>query len=261
MFLVIALFCIPAILGAPNLKPLTPEQVERLKNWTEDDKQNIWELSGQTEGDMVLDVDQRNGLINERYRWSNNEIPYVLDSKFDDDEVAWIDKALEEYQEKTCLTVRKFQAGDTDYVYVTGEDSGCWSSVGRRGNRQTLNLQRGKLGEGCFRTGTIVHEFLHAAGFYHQQSATERDDYVEIVWENIQSGTENNFAKHAADVITNFGEPYDYGSVLHYGAYAFSKNGEKTIITLDPEAEIGQRYGMSEIDVNKVNIMYGCGKK
>lgn len=75
--------------------------------------------------------------------------------------------------------------------YLQGEDSGCWSYVGRSGGRQTLNLQRSYPGNGCFRNGTIVHEFLHAAGFFHQQSAPERDDYVEIVWENIQPGKLN----------------------------------------------------------------------
>jgi Astacin (Peptidase family M12A) len=64
------------------------------------------------------------------------------------------------------------------------------------------------------------------------QSATERDTYVEIVWENIQPGTENNFNTYPDTRISNFGVPYDYESVMHYSAYAFSINGEKTIIAI-----------------------------
>lgn len=45
-------------------------------------------------------------------------------------------------------------------------------------------------------------------------------------------GTENNFDKYEASTITDFGVEYDYGSVMHYGAYAFSKNGE---ITIEPK--------------------------
>lgn len=62
------------------------------------------------------------------------------------------------------------------------------------------------------------------------QSATERDDFVRIAWENIQAGTEGNFNKYEADRISNFGELYDVTSVMHYGAFGFSRNGFATII-------------------------------
>lgn len=73
-----------------------------------------------------------------------------------------------------------------------------------RGGRQQLNLQPSQIEVGCFRLGTVIHEYLHAVGFFHMQSATERDDFVRIVWENIQAGTEGNFAKYNDSVITNF---------------------------------------------------------
>lgn len=122
-------------------------------------------------------------------------------------------------EEVTCL---KFVPYDprvhNDFVRITGRDSGCYSYVGRRGTgEQQLNLQTAGnqgLETGCFRLYTIVHEFLHAVGFYHMQSATERDQYVQIVTENIQAGTANNFNKYEADVITNYGVEYDYGSCM-----------------------------------------------
>lgn len=139
-----------------------------------------------------------------------------------------------------------------------GTGSGCYSMVGRQGGRQELNLQLYTPGDGCFREGTIIHEFIHALGFYHMQSAYDRDNYVQIVWENIQAGTENNFAKHENNRVTHFNVNYDYGSVMHYGPTAFSVNGQKTIVTLDPNAQIGQRDGMSSSDIERIRIMYGC---
>lgn len=47
----------------------------------------------------------------------------------------------------------------------------------------------------------------------------------------LPAGAEHNFDKYSSSYIGGFGEQYDYGSVMHYSAYAFSANGEKTIVT------------------------------
>lgn len=139
-----------------------------------------------------------------------------------------------------------------------GEDSGCWSYVGRQGRRQVLNLQSFDLELGCFRLYTIVHEFLHAVGFFHMQSATERDEYVDIIWDKIQRGTENNFDAYGESYIMNYNVEYDYGSVMHYGATAFSIDGTDTIVPKkDLNGEImGQRTRLSPNDIARVNRMY-----
>jgi len=251
ILLSLAIALVAGVRPGPN--PLTEDQINRISKWSPEDKQAAWELSGQFEGDIILMPDQRNGLINEYYRWPGKTLVYEFDPAVTASQRDLIRNSLGQYTANTCIQHRERQAGDVDYIYVTNVNSGCWSYVGRLGGRQELNLQA----NGCMYTGTIVHEFLHALGFYHQQSATERDDYVTIMWENIQEGTEHNFDKYGADIITNFGTPYDFGSVMHYDAYAFSKNGQKTIVTKNGEA-IGQRDGLSPIDIQKVNIMYKC---
>lgn len=48
-----------------------------------------------------------------------------------------------------------------------------------------------------------MHELLHALGFYHEQSRTDRDDYVDIWWDQVLPGkvqklnTQNIFAWQA----------------------------------------------------------------
>lgn len=64
------------------------------------------------------------------------------------------------------------------------------------------------------------------------QSAYDRDEYVTIQWENIQSGTENNFEKYSNYEVTHYNTTYDYYSVMHYNAYGFSKNGNPTIVPI-----------------------------
>lgn len=123
-----------------------------------------------------------------------------------------------------------------------------------------MNLQDYPLDTGCYRMGTIMHEMLHALGLYHQQSSSDRDDYVRIVLENIQDGKEHNFQKYDENKVDNFDQTYDYGSVMHYTPYGFSKNGEMTIVPLEEGAEkrMGQRLQMSDADINKLNTMYKC---
>ena len=46
------------------------------------------------------------------------------------------------------------------------------------------------------------------------------------------AGKEGNFNKYDRNKITDYGVSYDYDSVMHYSAYAFSKNGNRTIVPL-----------------------------
>jgi hypothetical protein len=74
----------------------------------------------------------------------------------------------------------------------------------------------------------------------------------------LKLGTENNFAKYGPVDIDTLNITYDYGSVMHYEANAFTSNGLRTIIPKDPDAVIGQRVGMSALDILEVQRYYKC---
>lgn len=48
--------------------------------------------------------------------------------------------------------------------------------------------------------GNIIHEFLHALGFLHMHTAVERDEYVDINWDNVIENAKINFKKYTAHV-------------------------------------------------------------
>jgi hypothetical protein len=71
----------------------------------------------------------------------------------------------------------------------------------------------------------------------------------------LNTGTEFNFLKATATLTYNV--TYDYGSLMHYSRYSFAADPSiPTITPNDPEAEIGQRRGLSGKDIYKVNAMY-----
>ncbi|KAG7188501.1 hypothetical protein KM043_008136 [Ampulex compressa] len=228
----------------------------RINSWTPDEVQNVWEWSGLHEGDIMLHPKgkgSKNGLLDSTSRWPAGIVPYYIEEDdFDQEDIEVIQEAIEEYQNKTCLRFRPYKKSDVDYVTIQGRKSGCWSLVGRHGKGQVLNLQK----PGCVHRGVVVHEFMHALGFYHQQSAADRDDWVKIHWDNIKSGKEHNFNKYDKSTVTDYGVGYDYKSVMHYSSHAFSKNGEPTITPRKEKTKLGQREGLSEKDTLKVQAMY-----
>ena len=74
------------------------------------------------------------------------------------------------------------------------------------------------------------------------------------------SGLENNFRKYLVGQASTLGLPYDYDSVMHYSRGAFSKDRRSldTIVPKDPNARIGQRDGLSKVDVQQLKSLYEC---
>ena len=62
----------------------------------------------------------------------------------------------------------------------------CWSSVGQKFS--SLGPQLLSVGPGCDKKGIVMHELMHAVGFWHEQSRTDRNKFVEILWENVDKG-------------------------------------------------------------------------
>lgn len=140
-------------------------------------------------------------------------------------QLTMINRAFELYHENTCIKWIK-RTNELNYVEITGENSGCWSNLGRILNRQQINLQP----NGCLTyVGTAIHEMMHTLGFHHEQTRPDRDNYVRIKFENIEAGKSGNFNMDHAPSTTSFGTPYDYDSVMHYTPGSFSKNGYNTI--------------------------------
>jgi hypothetical protein len=228
---------------------------------------------------------KRTGRVDTKYRWPKNQqgyviVPFVFDnvySKFDmsifvtssflnelmkknfwaaQGERSTIRSALDVIERQTCI---RFPArtNEPDYVRII-DDGGCYSFLGRIGNKQNISLAR----PGCVYTEIIQHEFIHALGYDHMQNHAERDNYITINWSNLPSGKSNSqFQKNNAANWSNFGTSYDYKSVMHYQDNAFAIDRSKpTMITRDPKYQkvIGYAKGPSSEDILRLRRMYKC---
>jgi len=202
------------------------------------------------EGDIVLgpasmysgDVAFAVVIDGETYRWKNGVIPYTIQSGHPKRQA--IMQAIQHIQEQTNLRLVQ-RSNEKDYVHFISGD-GCSSRVGRCGGKQKINI-------GSCSFGSIVHEILHSAGLWHEQSREDRNNHITINWDNIKSDKKHNFKKHVSDGI-DIGH-YDCNSLMHYPAYAFSKNGLPTI-TGKTCNNFGQRRGMSPSDIAAINQLY-----
>lgn len=200
------------------------------------------------EGDIVLNRPGLEtlgiGLSDPHALWPGRRVIYEIDSGLPQPER--VRDAIRHWEERTLLTFKQ-RTSESDYIrFVRG--AGCSAHVGRIGG-----VQRVWLGDACS-LGNAIHEIGHAVGLWHEQSREDRDQFITIVWNNIRQEARKNFDQHILDG-DDLG-PYDYGSIMHYGAYAFAINpAQPTIITSNGQS-IGQRTALSAGDIAAVAELY-----
>ncbi len=192
-----------------------------------------------------LDTKSAVAMADRAYLWENGKIPYVIDAsaRAQAPAITW---AVQHFV-GTGLDVRPRAATDRDYVVFKNLGAACSSYLGRQGGPQDIDVS------GCA-PGSIVHELMHAAGFYHEQSRGDRDQYISIAWDEISPEMRFNFEKR--DGRSQDIGPYDYGSIMHYPSHAGSKSGNPTIVPRQAGVRIGQRDGLSALDRSAIASLY-----
>jgi hypothetical protein len=171
-----------------------------------------------------------------------------------DEQLKLIRRSMDEIESQTCIKFR-YRTHQHDFVNIYSGRF-CKSNLGRVGGAQELSLNKQR----CMEKGIIMHELLHALGYIHMHSRPDRDKYVKIQWKNILPQWFSEFNRVNPNIFMSLGTPYDYQSIMHYGNTAFTKNGAFTIVPKNEQYlhVIGQRGGLSEGDVNRINYRYKC---
>ena len=166
--------------------------------------------------------------------WPDATITYRLDDSLRDEHFPVMYQAMAEW---TALTGLKFVEADPGavggFVRIKADKAGCFATLGAPGPYEEHRLN---IGPNCNSAETWRHEFGHTIGMLHEQSRSDRDDYVVIDWSNIKSGKAYAFDKYEARGIAGVDRgTYDYDSVMHYHSWSFSVDGSATIWTTGGE--------------------------
>lgn len=192
--------------------------------------------------------------------WDFGVVPFEVDPNFTGDEKAGFREAMKHWENHTCIKFVERNTSEHDnYIRFTELSCGCCSHVGKQGN----GAQNVSIGKNCHKIGVIVHELGHAIGFWHEHTRPDRDNYVNILSENILVGHEHNFDKLSENEVDSLGQPYDHNSIMHYARNTYSKNVyDATILPKRGKGrrtpKIGQRERLSRGDIIQANKLYQC---
>lgn len=108
-----------------------------------------------------------------------------------------------------------------------------------------------------------MHELGHLIGFYHEQQRPDRNNYIQILSNNIVPSLMHEFQMYN---FTTYGD-YDFDSIMHYplniNTLPNATGGAMIIlpnVTVPEDVEIGRRHTLSAGDYRKARIMYQCLK-
>ncbi len=114
-----------------------------------------------------------------------------------------------------------------------------------------------RLGASCT-YGTILHEIGHALGLHHEHQRADAPFYVDVLKENIKDGEEEFLVPFTTGGTVAWGE-YNYRSIMHYSANAFSTDANlDTLVPIlnIPDGLMGQRMELTRGDISAVNSLY-----
>ena len=194
-------------------------------------------------------------VIDRNWLWRFGIIHYKINSGFTTTERQAILDAISELNDRTNLNIIP-RSGQDHYVVFKrkpGMAGAGRSPVGRqrRPNDIELDIDASK--------NTVIHELLHSAGIWHEQSRSDRDRYIKVLFENVLNGQKHNFNKHSSTgyKIT----PYDRNSIMHYSGYAFAKKDASgsslpTIVDARTNNPLAGSSGLSPMDIDGINALY-----
>lgn len=181
--------------------------------------------------------------------WDRPEIPYAIHP--DLSAPKRVEQAVEYFNRNTPVRLVPY-TGQPDVVVFEPTDEHCYSLLGRAGGAQPIRIAKNCTWH------EIAHELMHALGFVHEQSRRDRDQYVQVLWDNIEPKFKDQFAVVPDSFLSAVrGTPFDYNSIMLYRPDMFQRNpGLPTMRSLGQTPISPVAEGLSEGDIERLRRLY-----
>lgn len=160
--------------------------------------------------------------------WPDCTVYYEFHPDFEGKAIARI--AMDSISSRTGVKFIQKSDPTQDCIYFF-HGEGNHSSLGRQGGMQSISIQHGCNQQSFWEV--FAHEILHALGIQHEMARYDRDDYIDIYWDNIIPSKAFAFQKYIdsgmpGDEVSRFNAI----SIMMYDSYAFGKviNGKTQLL-------------------------------
>lgn len=188
-------------------------------------------------------------IIPQPTKWKNGMIPYEVDPGVDQNVKEIIEEVISDFNSRTNI---KFQLRrlENDFLKFKNTSANCYTYIGKTGGEQPVYLS-----PRCAYK-QVAHELMHTLGFYHEQSRLDRDEHIEVLWENIEEKFHSQFRKIKWEGIELENFPFDFESVMLYPSTAFSVDEESFTLLKRNGDPFLENQELSPQDISRINNLY-----
>ncbi len=219
------------------------------------DKHNIFEGDIIIPNDQISSVRSKSVAYNSQdFLWPNATVYYQITDENAAIEAS-IRQAIDNIDSNTELTFIEKTDGDNVIDFVGFEIGNANSApigyfAGDGNHTITLTATAS--------VGDITHELGHVIGLEHEVFREDRDEFINIDWQNIDRrlrfnfNTRNAFGDNGTVLIGDF----DANSIMMYRANDFALDPSRPVITLSDGSEFVRAEELSEQDITTINTIY-----